>query len=131
MAIGHAASIANLANVTPWLAPAVLSVCNLAGSLLGGFMVDRFSHRTILSALPLISVAGLISLALNPLLTLVGLGAVGFAYGGTIAAYPAVIAARYPNNVGPRVYGIVFTAWGTAGRSLPSGRSSSKLRSTT
>ena len=119
MVIGHAAGVAKLAGFTPWIAPAVLAVCNLIGSYLGGYLTDRISHRTLISALPLISVIGLFLLNLFPLLTLVGLGAVGFAYGGIIAAYPAVIAERFPGNAGPRVYGRVFTAWGTAGLIAP------------
>lgn len=58
-------------------------------------------------------------LALTPSLTLVALGVLGFAYGGTIAAYPAVIAKRFPGDAGPRIYGRVFTAWGAAGLFAP------------
>ncbi len=58
-------------------------------------------------------------LALFPVATLVALGGVGFAYGGTIAAYPAAIAARFPGALGPKVYGMVFTAWGAAGLAAP------------
>ena len=119
MAIGHAAGFAELAGITPWLAPAVLAMCNLFGSLLGGHFVDRFSHRLILSTLPIISIAALVSLAVLPSQTLLALGALGFAYGATIAAYPAVIAKQFPGDAGPRVYGRVFTAWGTAGLVAP------------
>ena len=119
MVIGHAAGIATLAGITAWFAPALLAVCNLLGSYLGGYLADRVSHHRLMSALPLISIAGLLLLNFFPLLTLMGLGAVGFAYGGIIAAYPAIIAQRFPDNVGPRVYGRVFTAWGAAGLVAP------------
>ena len=41
MAIGHAAGFAALAGIAPWLAPAVLALCNMAGSLTGGYLADR------------------------------------------------------------------------------------------
>ena len=119
MVIGHAAGIAKLAGFAAWLAPAVLAFCNLLGSYLGGHLSDRISHQKLIATLPLISAAGLLLLNSFPSLTLAGLGAVGFAYGGIISAYPAVIADRFSNNVGPRVYGRVFTAWGTAGLVAP------------
>ncbi|MDD9922493.1 MAG: MFS transporter, partial [Boseongicola sp.] len=119
MAIGHAAGIASLAGITPWLAPAVLAVCNLVGSLIGGLLVDRFSPRRLLPLIPLISVLGLVMLAFSPAITLFALGLVGLAYGCTISAYPAVIAKDYPGSSGPRVYGLVFTAWGAAGLAAP------------
>ena len=39
--------------------------------------------------------------------------------GGTIAAYPAIIARIYEGADGARIYGRVFTAWGTAGLLAP------------
>ena len=48
------------------------------------------------------------------------LAAAGFAYGGTIAAYPAVIAKLFGMAESPRIYGRVFTAWGAAGLFAPS-----------
>ena len=119
MAIGHAAGFAALAGIAPWLAPAVLALCNMAGSLTGGYLADRFSAPVVLSALPVLSIAGLLTLAQAPVLTLLALGILGFAYGGTIAAYPAVIARRFPGAAGPVVYGRVFTAWGLAGLLAP------------
>jgi MFS family permease len=47
------------------------------------------------------------------------LGIIGFAYGGTIATYPAAIANLFPGEDGPRAYGRIFTAWGTAGLMAP------------
>lgn len=119
MAIGHAAAIAETRGFSGWIAPAVLAVCNLAGSLIAGVLIDRLAPRHLLTGLALISGAALVLLALSPTLTLVALGAIGFAYGGTIAAYPAAIAALYPGALGPRVYGRVFTAWGAAGLAAP------------
>jgi len=118
MAIGHAAGIAEAAGATGWLAAAVLACCNLAGSLVAGTLADRVSMRRLLSALPLMTALSLIGLVLFMGQTLVFLGLIGFAYGGTIAAYPAAIAQEFGEQ-GPRAYGRVFTAWGTAGLFAP------------
>ncbi len=115
MIIGHAAGIATASGFIGWKATAILACCNLVGSLTGGFLADTQSLRRLLAALPLVTAAALITLALAPGLTLAALGLIGFAYGGTIAAYPAAIAQRFPGAEGPRAYGRVFTAWGTAG----------------
>jgi len=118
MAIGHAAAIADLAGVTPWLAPAVLAGANLSGSLLAGSLADRLLMRVLLSALPALTSVSLAGLVLVSGQTLLFLGLIGFAYGGTIAAYPAAIAKEFGAD-GPRAYGRVFTAWGTAGLFAP------------
>ena len=119
MAIGHAAGIAESAGFTGWLAPVVLAVCNLAGSLVAGQFADRTEPARLLSSLATLSALALGILALAPYSTLAALGAIGFAYGGTIAAYPAAIARLFPGDAGPRAYGRVFTAWGLAGLSAP------------
>ena len=119
MTIAHAAGIADIAGIAGWKAPAVLAVCNLAGSLLGGMLVDRYQPRLTFLILPVMTILGLGILGAAPEFTLIGLGFVGFGYGGTIAAYPAIIANTYPGSLGPRVYGLVFTAWGTAGLIAP------------
>ena len=46
------------------------------------------------------------------------LSAVGFAYGAVIAVYPYAIS-EYFGDLGPKVYGRVFTAWGFAGLAGP------------
>ena len=118
MAIGHAAGIAELAGKTGWQAPAVLACCNLAGSLIAGALADRLSMRGLLSVLPMLTALSLIGLVLLTEQTLIFLGLIGFAYGGTIAAYPAAIGREFGAD-GPRAYGRVFTAWGTAGLFAP------------
>ena len=119
MAIGHAAGLAEARGISGWTAPAVLAVCNLSGSLVAGVLMDRMAPRRLLAALAIASALALAVLALVPGLTLIALGGVGFAYGGTIAAYPAAIATRFPGALGPKVYGRVFTAWGAAGLAAP------------
>lgn len=50
---------------------------------------------------------------------LIGLCVVGFAYGGYLAMMPSFTADYYgPRNVGAN-YGIMFTAWGVCGFTVP------------
>ena len=119
MAIGHAAGIAAAAGFPGWAAAATVAGCNLVGSLLSGWLSDKVSHRSLLTALPLLGAVALLALSGFPALTIALLGVVGFAYGGTIATYPAAIAKLFPGENGPRAYGRIFTAWGLAGLLAP------------
>lgn len=119
MTIGHAAGIAATAGFSGWVAAAVVAGCNLVGSLFSGWLSDKISHRSVLTVLPLLGALALLALPGLPALTIALLGIVGFAYGGTIAAYPAAVAKLFPGENGPRVYGRVFTAWGVAGLVSP------------
>lgn len=129
MVLGHAAGI--LATLRPgvaaWVAPVVISACNLAGSLMGGQMADRIPLGRVLAGLTLATMLALTGLAsgfgaggfgasgVGAGVVIPLLGLVGFAYGGTIAAYPAAIAKLYGMRDSARIYGLVFTAWGAAG----------------
>ena len=119
MAIGHAAGIAAPTGQPAWLGAAVIAGCNLIGSLLCGWLADRVSHRLILVALPLLGASALVTLAAAPAAAIPLLGVIGFAYGGTIATYPAAITALFPAESGPVAYGRIFTAWGAAGLAAP------------
>ena len=119
MAIGHAAEIASASGRLGWVAVTAMAGCNLVGSLLSGSAADRIRHRQILVALPVIGAVALTGLAVMPGFAIPLLGAVGFAYGGTIAVYPAAIASLFPGDSGPRAYGRIFTAWGAAGLVAP------------
>ena len=119
MAIGHAAGIASTSGFSGWIAAATIAGCNLVGSLICGWLSDRVSHRSILTSLPLLGATALLAISVFPGQTLSLLGVVGFVYGGTIATYPVVIANLFPGEDGPRAYGRVFTAWGTAGLLAP------------
>ena len=46
---------------------------------------------------------------------MVAFSVIGFAYGGTIAAYPAAVAKLFGMMESARIYGRIFTAWGCAG----------------
>ncbi len=123
MAIGHAAGIVRSMSVpaADWTAPVVIAVCNLAGSLIAGRLVDRLGPARLLIGLPLASAAALFAVAGagQGVVVMAALGVVGFAYGGVIAAYPAAISKLFGLVNSPRIYGLVFTAWGTAGLAAP------------
>lgn len=114
MAIGHAAGIASTAGFSGWIAAASIPGCNLEGSLLCGWLSDKVSHRSTLTSLPLLGAAALLALSVLPAHTLTFLGIIAFAYGGTIATYPAAITNLFTGDDGPRAYARNFTAWGKA-----------------
>jgi OFA family oxalate/formate antiporter-like MFS transporter len=119
MTIGHAVGIASSQEFggAIWAAPAVIAAFSLAGSLTAGRLVDRMAAPRLLVGLPVLSVAalGVLSVPIGPGLMMGCLAGVGFAYGGIIAAYPAVIAKMFGAAQSSRIYGRVFTAWGCAG----------------
>ncbi len=120
MAIGHATAIADEAGLNGQLiliAPSVLALFSMSGSLLGGWMADRVSFKVTLTVLPLLSALSLALLALFlvDISVLFGLGVTGFAYGAIISIYPAAIATHFGAVEGIRIYGKVFIAWGIAG----------------
>ena len=119
MVIGHAAGITSAfqPGSVIWISPMVIATCNLLGSLIAGRLVDKVNPGKLLILLALltsISVFGIILFGRTSGL-LVGLGAVGFAYGGSIAAFPGAIAKLFGMQNSARIYGRVFTAWGSAG----------------
>ncbi|MEL6478193.1 MAG: MFS transporter [Pseudomonadota bacterium] len=119
MVIGHAAGIAQSfqPDLAAWIAPALIAACNLAGSLAGGRLADLVPLRHLLAGLAVMSASALAVLAADAgaLLLLLGLGAIGFTYGGTISAYPAAVVKLFGMARSPQIYGRVFTAWGAAG----------------
>jgi MFS family permease len=123
MIIGHAAGIASAQRLeaASWIAPAVIAASNLAGSLIAGRLMDRFSAQWLLSTFPLLSAMSVGALALtpSPAVMLAGFAGVGFTYGGIIAAYPATIAKVFGAKNSSQIYGRVFTAWGLAGLVAP------------
>ena len=124
MAIGHATGIAragSLGGALVLAAPAVIALFNLLGSLLGGWLADRLPFKWLLCGCPALSAAALFLLALadrGPTV-LLGLAAIGFAYGAVITAYPAAVSRLFGAVAGVRAYGRVFTAWGLAGLLAP------------
>ena len=119
MIIGHAAGIsaALRPDTQTWIAPVIIAAFNLLGSLVAGRLADRFPLRVLSVGLALMTTVALIGLTVlgNLFGLLVGLGIVGFAYGGTITAFPATITKLFGMRHSARIYGQVFTAWGCAG----------------
>lgn len=119
MVIGHAAGIATALHpgTASWLAPVVIAALNLGGALIAGRLADTLAPGWLLSVLAALTAAALAGLASfgSSWAMLAAFGLIGFAYGGTIAVYPAAIAKRYGMQLGPRIYGRIFTAWGAAG----------------
>ncbi len=105
MVLGHAAGL--LAVLRPDLPGWVISSTNLVGSLVGGRLADKMPLGVLLSGLATVTSLSLVGLVLiGPIGgVILGLGLVGFAYGGTIAAYPAVIAKLFGLQDSARVYG--------------------------
>jgi OFA family oxalate/formate antiporter-like MFS transporter len=119
MVIGHAAGIG--ASLRPgtavWLAPAIIAASNLLGSLIGGRLADWVRPGILLATLAVLTTLAVAGIAAFGHIggLMAGLGVVGFAYGGTIAAYPAAIAKLFGMRDSARIYGRIFTAWGCAG----------------
>ncbi|MEO9873445.1 MAG: hypothetical protein ABJM26_12720 [Anderseniella sp.] len=123
MVIGHAAEIARseqLAHMI-WIAPALIAAFNLAGSLSGGHLADAMAPGLLLAGLAvfLSGVLAVLAISTPGLAVLAGLACVGLCYGAIISIYPAIIAKRYGMTSSARIYGRVFTAWGTAGLAGP------------
>lgn len=124
MAIGHASGLVDAAGFersAALLAPAVIALSGIPGSLLGGWLADRWPPRRLMMALPALSLCVLWPMAALPAVGLIipGLAALGFVYGGLIVVYPAAISQRFGAIEGVRIYGLVFTAWGVAGLGAP------------
>jgi predicted MFS family arabinose efflux permease len=119
MATGHATGIAEAYGTTAALlvvAPMIIALCNMFGSLIGGWMTDRVAPRLLMTVLPIVSAVVLLMLALDLAPGVLGaLGVVGLVYGAVISVYPASIARWFGVAAGVQVYGIVFTAWAVAG----------------
>lgn len=123
MVIGHAAGIVGhrTPDVPLWIAPFVVALANLCGSLLGGRLADVVEPRHLVFSLSAVSAFALVGLAIpnGEAFQIFALALIGLTYGGTISVFPALIAKRYGPTMSPFVYGRVFTAWGAAGLFAP------------
>ena len=143
MVIGHAYTLAGwygYKGMQLTLVPVLLSLGNLAGGCISGYLAMRISIRLIITWLPVLSavaIAGLYSVAVFTLtnadtnvvahsdhydhywLVAAAFIVVGLAYGATIALYPVLIFDLYGKSLSAKTYGQVFTAWGFAGLIAP------------
>ena len=120
MAIAHAVPIvAALVGGADWapVAPTLNAVGNVLGSLLAGQLVDRLGLRRALAVPLVVAMVSLYLLAsaLDPTVALAGLCACGVAYGALIAVVPLVLRSRFGAARFSQTFGVVFTAWGSAG----------------
>lgn len=129
MVIGHAYGIAQWQNLdaeTAIWATVIIAVGNMWGGFSAGVLADRFSSRTVLMYLPILSIAGLLVLVrssgadvLTGLLEqywIIGaLALVGYSYGSIIAVFPVAVTELFGPFAAPRIYGQLFTAWGVSG----------------
>ncbi len=124
MAIGHAAGVVTTSGGSDDLAVGgvmVIGLGNAAGGFLIAWLSGRLSLRLLLVGLPVLSAICLVVLAVvhTPVVVVVLLAAVGMAYGAMIAFYPFATSDLFGIERTPRIYGLVFTAWGTAGFAGP------------
>jgi OFA family oxalate/formate antiporter-like MFS transporter len=104
------------------LALGVMSLFNGAGRLAWGAASDRVGRRP--AVLAMFAIGALSCALLLPRTedfwrVLAGLSVVGFCYGGYLALMPSLVAEHYgARHVGAN-YGLLFTAWGAAGFTIP------------
>ena len=124
MATGHAAGVVTTSGGTDDLAVGGVMVISL-GNAVGGFLIawlsGRLPLRFFLVGLPILSAICLVVLAVvhTPVIVVVLLAAIGLAYGAMIAFYPFATSSLFGIERTPRMYGLVFTAWGVAGFAGP------------
>jgi OFA family oxalate/formate antiporter-like MFS transporter len=110
------------AAMTGGMALGVMSLFNGLGRLGWGALSDRIGKRTVILAMFLISGAAcavLLPGASGFWRVLAGLCVMGFCYGGYLALMPALAAEYYgARRIGAN-YGLLFTAWGAAGFTVP------------
>lgn len=124
MTLGHAAGIAAAHGATvagAALATALVTGGNGAGRIACGWLADALPVRGVLAGAALLAAAALIGLAAFPGLgaAYVAVAAIGLAYGGMAATYPAATARYFGAERMGVVFGRVFTAWGAAGFVAP------------
>jgi OFA family oxalate/formate antiporter-like MFS transporter len=104
------------------MALGVMSLFNGAGRLVWGALSDRAGKPAVLLAMFLIAAAtcGLLLPGTRDFWRVLGgLCAVGFCYGGYLALMPALTAEYYGGARIGANYGLMFTAWGAAGFTVP------------
>lgn len=120
MAIAHAVPIVDALAAgadAASLAPTLNALGNVLGSLLGGMLVDRLGLRRALAVPVAVLTLSLLVVAhtVDPAVALAGLSVCGLAYGALIAVIPLVLRARFGVARFNKTFGLVFTAWGSAG----------------
>lgn len=100
----------------------VMSLFNGVGRLAWGAASDRVGKRSVLVtmfAISTVTCAALLPNTTDFRRVLAGICLVGFCYGGYLALMPALVAEFYGSKRIGANYGILFTAWGAAGFTVP------------
>jgi OFA family oxalate/formate antiporter-like MFS transporter len=123
MIIANAVPIATLQGLTGALATSaviILSLFNAAGRIIWGAASDRLGRTTVLKILFL--VCGVTMLSLKMLSgpgILIGIGLVGFCFGGFLTTYPAITADYFGTKYYGSNYSILFFCYGLGALSGP------------
>lgn len=126
-AIGESAPLVkelagSAAAMTGGVALGVMSLFNGVGRMIWGAASDKAGKQKVvyaMFALSCLTCAVLLPGTTNFWRVLVGICVVGFCYGGYLALMPSLAAEYFgAKNIGAN-YGILFTAWGAAGFTIP------------
>jgi len=126
-AIGESAPLVrelagSAAAMTGGVALGVMSLFNGVGRMLWGAASDRIGKQTVVYAmftLSALTCALLLPGTADFWRVLAGICVVGFCYGGYLALMPSLAAEYYGSKFIGANYGILFTAWGAAGFTIP------------
>lgn len=124
LALAHAAPLVTAlggGGGEPALGASLAAIGNGVGRLLGGWGGERAAPLRSVAALQVLAMVGLMAalVAPGPETALVALGLAGLGYGWMAGAYPVTVARFYGPAQTARVYGRLFTAWGTAALIAP------------
>ncbi|HEU0121859.1 MAG TPA: OFA family MFS transporter [Bryobacteraceae bacterium] len=126
-AIGESAPLVkelagSAAVMTGGVALGVMSLFNGVGRMIWGALSDKMGKQKVVYTMFAISAAacaGLLPGTTDFWRVLAGICVVGFCYGGYLALMPSLAAEYYgARNIGAN-YGLLFTAWGAAGFTIP------------
>jgi hypothetical protein len=123
MVIAHASALQAAAIGSTWevqLAPTLVALGNIVGSLGGGRLVEKLGIRLALFFPLAVSGLAILTLLAVPALTQPALLLCGMCYGAIVAAVPVAVRAAQGSDNFSRSFGYVFTAWGLAGLCAPS-----------
>lgn len=119
MVIGHIAIIANIQAKLKWgfALVAILAVFNSGGRITGGFLSDRIGRNNTLIIMFLLQAANMLMFRNYTSMATLTLGVciTGIAYGALLGIFPALTYDYFGLKNSGMNYGLVFTAFGSAG----------------
>lgn len=125
MMVGHSAAIGvNQIGMTAAVAASTVSVfalCNAAGRIVLGYCSDNFGRFRVQGAIFCVYILGanVLNMATTTPMFMLGCGFIAFGWGGTWAAYPAIVSEFWgQKNLGAN-YGLVFIGASIGGYVYP------------